>query len=272
MAALIDSHTHLYLRGAEDLQAMARSGVRAAAICAYVPVRPSGGATLLDLFRWLLEKEPARFEACGLRALPAVGIHPRCIPTSGLDEVLEAIDGLLARRAAVALGEVGLDGASVEERQVLEAQLRLARAHGSPVFAHTPRADKARVLDELLAVLERSAIDPATVVVDHLSVELVARVRERGYLAGLTVQPGKLSVDDVAGIVREHGADGLLVNSDAALDPADPLAVPKVARRLQEAGLPAEAIERVTGTNAARFFHVEHLLGESVVDKLCGVR
>jgi hypothetical protein len=257
VAAYIDSHTHLYLRGAEDLLAMAQAGVRAAAICAYLPVRPSGSSTLLDLFRWLVEQEPARFESCGLRALPAVGIHPRCLPESGLEEVLESVDRLLASRAAVALGEVGLDIASAREKEVFAAQLNVARERRAPVIAHTPRADKARVLDELLGVLEGSRIDPATVVIDHLSADLVGRVRERGFRAGLTVQPGKLSVDEVVSIVRAQGAEGLLVNSDAANAQADLLAVPKVARGLGKAGLPAEEISLVTGGNAALFFALE---------------
>ncbi|MGC4116864.1 MAG: TatD family hydrolase [Myxococcales bacterium] len=266
MAAFIDSHTHLYLRGSEELQAMARAGVRAAALCAYVPVKPSGAATLLDLFRWLVEKEPPRFEACGLRALPVVGIHPRCIPAEGLDEVLEAVDRLLAgrpvrpeddERAAVALGEVGLDLATAEEKEVLKAQLKLASARQAPVVVHTPRKDKVRVLGELLAVLEASEVDPATVVIDHLTVDLVGRVRERGFKAGLTVQPGKLSVEEVVSIVRAHGPDGLLVDSDAALEPADVLAVPKVAKRLEEVGFDASSIARVSGENAAAFFALE---------------
>lgn len=258
MPAYVDSHTHLYLRGAEDLQAMAREGVRAAVLCAYVPVRPSGSATLLDLFRWLLENEPPRFAACGLQSVAAVGVHPRCIPETGLDRVLEEVDRLLASRAAAALGEVGLDTAGAQEKDVFAAQLQIARRHQAPVVVHTPRADKERVLGEALGLLESSGVDPARVVVDHLSAGLVARVRERGFQAGLTVQLGKLSLDEVVAVVRAHGPEGLLVDSDAALDPADPLAVPKVARRMKEAGL-EDAVERVTSANAAAFFALERI-------------
>lgn len=253
---MIDSHTHLYLRGAEDLERMAAAGVKATVVCAYLPVRPSAAATLLDLFRWLVEAEPARQRGFGIRALPAVGVHPRCIPERGLDAVLETVDRLLAVRAA-ALGEVGLETASAEEVEVLEAQLGLARARGAAVVLHTPRADKARVLDELLRVLERSAVEPRRVVVDHLTPELVGRVRERGYNAGLTVQPGKLAPEGVLAVVRERGVEGLLVDSDAAHVAADPLAVPRVRDALAAAGIPAAEVARITGGNARAIFGMQ---------------
>lgn len=254
--AFIDSHTHLFLRGAEDLEAMALAGVRAAAICAYLPVKPSAAATLLDLFRWLTEAEPARFKAAGMRALPVVGVHPRCVPDQGLDLAYEAVDRLLASKAAVALGEVGLETATAEEKEVLAAQLKLAIARKATVVVHTPRGDKERVLGELLPVLERSKVDPATVVIDHLTPDLVGRVRERGFNAGLTVQPGKMTPEGVLAVVRAHGARGVLVDSDAAHVSADVLAVPRVARCLEMAGVPASEIALVTGGNAAAIFGV----------------
>jgi hypothetical protein len=250
--AYFDSHTHLYLRGAEDLQAMAGAGVRATVVCAFLPVKPSGAATLQDLFAWLCDSEPLRQAQYGMRALAAVGVHPRCIPDTGLEEVLQAVDRRLTTRSAAALGEVGLETGSAEEVEVLRVQLALARSRNSPVIVHTPRAEKVKILDQLLPLLERSRVDPAKVIVDHLTPELVGKVRERGFNVGLTVQPGKLAPEDVLAVVREHGCEGILVDSDSAHVTADPLAVPKVARCLEAAGISPAEIARVTWENASR--------------------
>ena len=140
---------------------------------------------------------------------------------------------------------------------MLAVQLKMAVARRAPVVVHTPRGDKARVLGELLPVLEKSGIDPATVVIDHLTVELVGMVRERGFNAGLTVQPGKMAPEGVLAVVQAHGFEGVLVDSDAAHVAADVLAVPRVARCLELAGISAAEIARVTGGNAARLFRLE---------------
>jgi predicted metal-dependent TIM-barrel fold hydrolase len=255
--AFIDSHTHLYLRGAEDLEAMSLSGIRAAVICAFLPVKPTSAVTLEDLFTWLVQAEPERQKQYGIHALPAIGVHPRCIPVEGLSRALERVEALLAERKAVAVGEVGLETGNSQERDVLAAQLAIARDRSVPVIVHTPRVDKARLLDQILPLVEKSKVDPAKVVIDHLTGELVGKVRERGLLAGLTVQPGKLTAEGVLAVVREHGADGILVDSDAAHVTADLLAVPRVARCLESAGIAPQEVARVTGGNAARLFGLD---------------
>jgi len=246
-----DSHTHLFLRGAEDLESMATAGVRATVICAFLPVKPSGAATLKDLFRWLCESEPLRQAQFGIKAFAAIGVHPRCVPDQGLDEAFQAVDERLADKSAALLGEVGLETGTREEVEVLCAQLKIARARGAPIVVHTPRSDKARVVGQLLPLFEKEQVDPKKVVIDHLTADLVAGVLARGFWCGLTVQPGKLTPDGVLAIVKEHGCERILVDSDAAHVLADPLAVPRVARCLESAGLAASEIARVTWGNAA---------------------
>ena len=168
-----------------------------------------------------------------------------------MDEALKAVDARLSDRSATLLGEVGLETGAKEEVEVLGAQLEMARARGAPVIVHTPRAQKARVLEQLLPLLEKAQVEPGKVVVDHLTGELVGMVRERGFCVGLTVQPGKLSPEDVLAIVRELGSERIVVNSDAAHVAADVLAVPHVASCLTAAGLPAAEIARITWENAS---------------------
>ena len=138
---------------------------------------------------------------------------------------------------------------------------------GPPRQPHEPCRDRnrlrrvepetERVFAETLAVLDRAQLDPSKVVVDHLTADLVGPVLARGSFAGLTVQPGKLAAGEVVEIVRRHGPERLLVDSDCANEPTDPLAVAEVARVLEEAGAPAAEIARVTGANAAAFFGID---------------
>jgi hypothetical protein len=246
----IDAHTHTHLRSFEDLEAMSLAGVDGVVVCAFVPVVPSGPATLRDLWRWLAEGEAARLGQAGITARVALGVHPRCIPAEGALGLIDELDGWITRGAAAAVGEIGLETGSDVEADVLARQLRLAARRGVPAIVHTPRANKPARLAATLAILDAEVPDPRRVIVDHLTPELVAAVRARGATAGLTVQPGKLTAADVLAVVRAHGPDGIVVNRDLAHVASDPLTVPRVARALAAAGLEARAIAQVTATNA----------------------
>lgn len=249
-AVYVDPHTHLHLRPDEDLQRLAEAGIRTTVVCAYLPVTPSAGATLEDLYAWLVHVEVARQRAFGIRALPAVGIHPRCIPGRGLDEALTALERCLAGGGGAALGEVGLESRSEREVDVFSQQLRIAARLEVPVVVHTPREGKAETLPHTLALLEASGLRPGRVLVDHLTPELVSAVRARGYWAGLTVQPGKLGVDGVLAVIRAVGAEGLMVDSDVAQAAADPLAVAHTAGYLLGQGVPTAEVDLLTRANA----------------------
>jgi uncharacterized protein len=251
--SFIDAHTHSHLRGAEDLQAMAQAGVGGVVVCAYLPVRPSHPAAVEDLWRWLTTVEAARLAGAGLAARVAAGVHPRCIPDHGVDALLDALARLLESGAAAAVGEIGLEAGTAVEHDLLERQLRLAQRLGVPAIVHTPRERKEPALDATLALLARVG-DPARVVVDHLTPELVGRVRAAGAVAGVTVQPRKATARDVEEVVRRHGAAGVVVDSDMSQAASDPLAVPRVAAHLAQAGLAPDAVAAVTGDNARRLF------------------
>ncbi|HEY3355035.1 MAG TPA: TatD family hydrolase [Polyangia bacterium] len=246
----IDSHTHTHLRSAEDLEAMALAGIDGVTVCAFVPVKPSGPATVRDLWRWLAEGETARLAAQGLHGRVALGLHPRCIPGEGALDLVAELDGWIARGAAAAVGEIGLETGSAEEQDLLARQLRLAARRGVPAVVHTPRANKPAMLEATLAILRAERVDPSHVILDHLTPALVPAVRALGAVAGLTVQPGKTTAAEVLRVVREHGPAGLVVNSDLSHVASDPLTVPRVARALAAGGLDAAAVARVTSENA----------------------
>ena len=245
----IDSHTHAYLRGAEDLELMSLAGVEGLVLCSYFPVMPSGPSTLIDLYKWLIRDEGTRLAKYGMKSWSAIGIHPRSIPEKGVDEVLAHMRVLFSGGKASALGEVGLETGSAEEVEVLTKQLRLADELNKPAIVHTPRADKLRMLEKTLAILNEVGMPLHGVILDHLTPDLVPMVRSAGALAGLTVQPGKLTARDVGDILLKNGPDGIVVNSDLGNVPSDPLTLPKVGRYLVSAGIDTNAVEMATYSN-----------------------
>jgi predicted metal-dependent TIM-barrel fold hydrolase len=249
-----DAHTHTHLRGCEDLEQMALAGVDGLTVCAFLPVAPSAPATVRDLWRWLAEGETARLAGHGIRGRVALGVHPRCIPAEGATALVEELDGWVAAGRAAAVGEIGLETGSPVEQELLARQLRLAARRGVPAVVHTPRANKPAMLEATLAILRAERVDPAHLILDHLTPDLVPAARRLGAVAGLTVQPGKLTATDVLAVVRAHGPDGLVVDSDLSHVASDPLTVPRVARALRAAGLDPAVIERITSANARALF------------------
>ncbi len=248
----IDTHTHSYLRSTADLAAMSSAGVEGVAVCSYFPVRPTGPSTLVDLHRWIVDDEMKRLQSCGLSGKAAVGVHPRSIPSSGVDEVLQHMEGLFDSGAASALGEVGLETASREEEGVLMRQVAMAQAHDLPIIVHTPRQNKDEVFKKLVGLLLGAKVDPDRVVVDHLTENLALEARRQGFVAGVTVQPGKMTADDAVSIVSRLGAEGIVINSDLSNANSDPLTLPKVAQALVAQGIGAAEVERATYSNSKK--------------------
>jgi predicted metal-dependent TIM-barrel fold hydrolase len=127
------------------------------------------------------------------------------------------------------------------------------------VVVHTPRKEKAARLDQIVELLQAEKIDPKLVVLDHLTPGLVPIADRLGTWAGITLQPGKVSPDELSVLLRARGPDRLLVDSDLSHAPSDPLTLPKAARHLWRDGHSAEAIERVTHRNAAKVFRLHSI-------------
>ena len=77
---VFDTHIHSEGRSIENLEEMAKNGIKKAITCAYYPIEPKFAETLIDLFRKLTTFEVEREKSVGIEIYPAIGIHPRCIP------------------------------------------------------------------------------------------------------------------------------------------------------------------------------------------------
>ncbi len=244
-----DSHLHSEGLGFSDLKKMAEMGIKEVCSLSFYPIKPNFPQTMIDAFRKLIEFETVRCEAAGVKMYPAVGIHPRCIPPD-YDIVLEYLEG----GEWTAFGEIGLEIASDEEVDVLTNQLKIAQKLDVPCIIHTPRGNKRAITERILEILEKVDFPDELAVIDHVNFENLDLVAKTNYWIGLTVQPGKLSPDDVVRIVSEHGAERFMLNSDVGYKDTEITTVAVAAKRLEELGH-LEA-RRVAYENARKFLRL----------------
>ncbi|MCS7118930.1 MAG: TatD family hydrolase [Archaeoglobaceae archaeon] len=240
-----DSHVHTEGLGISELKKMKESGIEKVCSLSFYPIKPYFPQTLIDGFRKLEEFESRRCEILGIQMFPGVGIHPRCIPPNYMTVVehLEAGEWVL-------FGELGIEKANEEEREVFVSQIRVAMKKDIPCVIHTPRENKRIITSKILEILENISFPPELAVVDHVNFENLDLVFEKNYWIGLTVQSGKLSPQEVVKIVKEYGSDRFLVNSDSGYRNEFLNAVAETAKILEN-----EA-KKVCLRNAERFLGV----------------
>jgi hypothetical protein len=246
-----DTHIHSEGRSVEDLTLMAKEGIKAAVTCAFYPIKPLYQETLIDLFRKLVEFEKYRGKKAGMDLYAAIGIHPRCIP-SKYSKVLEFME---EDDKSIAFGEIGLENATSEEIEMLTEQLKLAKKLDRPCVVHTPKNNKKAVTEKTIDVLDEIGFPDSLAVIDHVSPEIVEIVLKKGYYAGLTVEPGKLSSEEVISIIDKFGIEKFVLNSDTGFSPSEKIAVARTAKLLLDKFGESDA-EKVAWKNAVEFLRL----------------
>jgi uncharacterized protein len=250
--AVFDAHLHPEGLSDRDLETLRLFGVeRALALAHFTPLEAKAKAILAH-FDDLAGRQLRRLERAGIHGYVALGIDPRAVPRRGLHQVLAALPGYFRGGRVVALGELGLQEGTVEEVEALLEQLGLAKELGLPVIVHTPHRHKERLTRRVLNLLREAEVPPERVLVDHASPKTVRTVLAFGYYAGLTVHPEELTAERAVELIRTLGPERLVLNSDCGDGPGDLLAVPRMARLLERAGLSARVRAAVLGVNASR--------------------
>ncbi|MFO7966995.1 MAG: TatD family hydrolase [Archaeoglobaceae archaeon] len=244
-----DAHIHSEGRSVEDLITMSKHRIKAAVTCAFYPIEPLYQESLIDLFRKLSEFETHKGVKAAMDLYSAIGIHPRCIPPA-VDKVLDFME---SDDKAVAFGEIGLETASDKEVEVFVQQVRLAKKVDKPCIIHTPQKNKQQVTERIMSILDELDFPLDRVIIDHASTGTIEKILEKGYTAGLTVDEGKLSEQDVAWIVEVFGEDNLLLNSDTGFGFSTRISVANTAHLLEDKFGNGVA-EKVAWSNAVRFF------------------
>lgn len=252
-----DPHVHMTSRTTDDYQAMADAGIIAIIEPSFWLGQPRTGIdTFRDYYSSLIGWERFRAQQFGIKHYCTIGLNSREANNEALaEQVMELLPFFLYKEGVVGVGEIGFDDQTPAEEHYYRLQLNLAKEANLPVQIHTPHRDKKRGTQRSMDIAVEHGLDPSTVIVDHNNEETVKEVLDRGFWAAFTIYPfTKMGNERMVEIVKQYGAERIMVNSAADWGISDPLAVPKTAALMKRRGISDEAIRLVTYRNAITAF------------------
>jgi predicted metal-dependent TIM-barrel fold hydrolase len=110
---------------------------------------------------------------------------------------------------------------------------------------------------DLLGILSTFSLNKREVIVDHADTTTVKLILDRGYNAGLTVQPSKLTPAQAADVVRQFDATMMVLNTDSSSSPSDVLGVPRTVHLLRIGKTGEDKIKLVSELNAKKIFGLD---------------
>jgi len=253
----IDPHIHLVSRTTDDYEAMQKAGIVAVIEPAFWLGQPrTEVGSFKDYFSTLVGWERFRASQFGIVHYCTMGLNSKEANNEHLaEQVMELLPLYVGKEGVVAIGEIGFDDQTEAEDRFFRLQLELAKEVDLPVLIHTPHRDKRKGTIRSMEVSEEHGLDPSTVIVDHNNEETVKEVLDRGYYAGFTIYPHtKMGSARMVEIVKQYGAERIIVNSAADWGISDPLAVPKTADLMRKSGISEEHIRLTTYQNALTVF------------------
>ena len=250
---LIDPHTHMISRTTDDYEAMAAAGVVAVIEPAFWIGQPrTHVGTYIDYLSSIIGFERFRAGQFGIRHYCTIGLNSKEANDEALAEgVMEILPRFALKDGVVAIGEIGYDEQTELEDKYFRLQIDLAIELDLPVMIHTPHRDKKRGTTRSMDVCEEHGIDPSKVVVDHNNEETVAEVLDRGFWAAFSIYPStKMGNARMVDILRQYGAERIIVDSACDWGISEPLGVAKTAKLALERGIAAEDVRLACYQNA----------------------
>jgi predicted metal-dependent TIM-barrel fold hydrolase len=261
----IDPHAHMISRSTDDYDAMARAGVVAVIEPAFWIGQPRTSlGSYVDYLSTIIGFEKFRAGQFGVRHYCCVGLNSKEANNEALAEaVMEVLPQFAAKDGVVAIGEIGYDEQTALEDKYLRLQIDLAKELELPIMIHTPHRDKKRGTTRTMDVLVEHGFAPERCVIDHNNEETVREVLDRGFFAAFSIYPKtKMGNERMTEIVRQYGAERIIVDSACDWGVSDPLAVPKTAALMAERGIASEAIRKVTYDNALAVYGLSGAMKE----------
>lgn len=249
----IDPHAHMISRTTDDYEAMAKAGVVAVIEPAFwIGQARTNVGSYRDYLAHILGFERFRASQFGMQHYCCIGLNSKEANNEELAEaVMEILPGFATKDHVVAIGEIGFDEQTPLEEKYFRLQLDLARELELPVMIHTPHRDKKHGASRSMDMIIEHGVKPNMVVIDHANEETVREILDRGFWAAFSIYPhSKMTAPRMLEIVREYGAERLIVDSACDWGVSDPLSVPKTAMLLAENGVSAEDVRRLTYANA----------------------
>jgi predicted metal-dependent TIM-barrel fold hydrolase len=253
-------------RTTEDYQAMAAAGVVAVIEPAFWIGQPrTSVGSYADYLSHILGFERFRAGQFGIRHYCTIGLNSKEANNEALaEEVMAILPRFATKEGVVAIGEIGYDEQSALEDRYFRAQLELAREVELPVMIHTPHRDKKRGTSRSMDVCDEHGMDPRAVVVDHNNEETVRETLERGYWAGFSIYPStKMGSARMVEILKQYGAERVIVNSACDWGISEPLAVAKTARLALQRGVPEADVHLACYANALAAYGRSGQMNES---------
>ena len=193
--------------------------------------------------------------ASGLECHYLIGVHPRSIPPDLKPEQIPALlEPFLGDSLCKGIGEIGLETGTIQEQEILIAQLEFGRRHigsGTVIGVHTPRTDKLRMTQTTLGLLDGLTDMAPSLVVDHCTGETIGAVLDAGFWAGVTLSPVKTSWDEMKRIAATFAdrIDRIMINTDSGSDFYE-----DAVRYRHSGDIAAVDRERLSFLNASTFF------------------
>jgi predicted metal-dependent TIM-barrel fold hydrolase len=252
-----DPHIHMVSRTTDDYQAMANAGIVAIIEPAFWVGQPRTGiSSFRDYYSSLIGWEKFRSSQFGIQHYCTIGLNSREANNEKLaEEVMEILPLFIYKEGVVGVGEIGFDDQTKAEEKYYRLQLELAKEAELPVQIHTPHRDKKRGTQRSMDIALEHGLDPYSVIVDHNNEETVKEVLDRGFWCAFTIYPyTKMGNERMVEVVKQYGAERIMINSAADWGISDPLAVPKTAALMKRRGINAKDIELVSYQNAITAF------------------
>jgi uncharacterized protein len=262
----IDPHAHMISRTTSDYEAMARAGVVAVIEPAFWIGQPRTNlGSYVDYLSTIIGFEKFRAGQFGIRHYCCVALNPKEANNEALAEaVMEVLPHFAVKENVVAIGELGYDEQTALEDKYLRRQIELAKEVELPIMIHTPHRDKKRGTLRTMDVLKEHGFAPTRCVVDHNNEETVRDVLDRGYFAAFSIYPHtKMGNERMTEIVRQYGAERIIVDSACDWGVSDSLAVPKTAALMAQRGIAADVIRKVAYGNALAVYGLSGAMKET---------
>jgi predicted metal-dependent TIM-barrel fold hydrolase len=250
---LIDPHTHMISRTTDDYEAMAAAGIVAVIEPAFWIGQPrTHVGTYIDYLSSIVGFERFRAGQFGIRHYCTIGLNSKEANDEKLaEEVMQILPRFALKDGVVAIGEIGYDEQTELEDKYFRLQLELAKELDLPVMIHTPHRDKKRGTSRSMDVCEEHGVAPSMVVIDHNNEETVAETLDRGFWAAFSIYPStKMGNVRMVEILRQYGAERIIVDSACDWGISDPLGVPKTAQLALQRGIPEAQVRLACYQNA----------------------
>ena len=249
----IDPHTHMISRTTDDYEAMAAAGVVAVIEPAFWIGQPrTNVGSYVDYLSQIIGFERFRAGQFGIRHYCTIGLNSKEANDEALaEDVMEILPRFALKEGVVAIGEIGYDEQTELEDRYFRLQLELAKELDLPVMIHTPHRDKKRGTSRSMDVCEEHGLPPSKVVIDHNNEETVQETLDRGFWAAFSIYPStKMGNARMVEILRQYGAERIIVDSACDWGISEPLGVAKTAKLALERGIPEELVRLACYQNA----------------------